>query len=395
VQPPTLRPERKAAKLSGKRLPRDRAARPVERTGIAGAAARATRVGVGGVAIERPPVVAVAPTNLAPLLLLPLRLEYRVVTSARPPVVVDFSSELETFKAIDARRANRSRRAEQAREVRRRRRCAAEAADGTLDGRRWRARTVVPLVSRLCFARKGTAPPNDAETVAINTYRTLGIPWYAPASPDALGAWQSFATAVGPYRAVHLLRSRTESVAGRYEETIGRIAMLPGKVTLFAVKGEILTPLGSGRVIPANRSGERSAVSYTPEAIQPGGWLRDFAVAESVGMGVRITNTATVDKALDADHIIAIGRFGGETRAELSNLLKDTIAAGAFSFLRQDTPTTTRPAPRPASSILTRICQAFAAATQEAGAFAGVTDTGGRSRRAGAQHRYRHRTIRD
>ena len=26
-------------------------------------------------------------------------------------------------------------------------------------------------------------------------------------------------------------------------------------------------------------------MSYTPEAIQPGGWLRDFAIAESVGMG--------------------------------------------------------------------------------------------------------------
>src|SRR5262249_13882328 len=97
-KPPALPPERKSA-----RLLREQATRPAE--GIHAAGPR-TRVGV-----ERPPT-AVPPTDLQPLLLLPLRLEYRLVTRAVPPPVVDFSSELETFKAIDARHVSEARQRE-------------------------------------------------------------------------------------------------------------------------------------------------------------------------------------------------------------------------------------------------------------------------------------------
>jgi hypothetical protein len=339
------------------------------------------RLTVRGVRIDPIPPIVVS-TEPGPLLLLPLRLEYRLVTRGGGVIVVDPGNRLETFAAIDKKPAEPSIESWKARLTKRRQAVSdiLKQADTTkelvLAGQqelwfRW-----YPDES---FARKGIPPASPAETVALGTFPTKvgSRPWYDPADPDVAAAWQDFASVVGPYRGIHLVRSRSAVAAGRYEEDIGRITALPGKVTLFAVTGQAIAELGSGSAIPANASGARSQVSYTPEAVQPAGWMRDFAFAQQLGMALRITDATTVNKALEADQIIAIGQFDGDAKSELGDLLKDGIANGAFSFLRQDTPTNNGPGvqsglvdPRGDPNGFLKI-----ATQNEAGAFAGGADT--------------------
>jgi hypothetical protein len=287
--------------------------------------------------------------DLGPLLLLPLRLEYRLVTQGQS--AVDFTAELRDFAAIDTRHSGRSRQTLESR-LRERR----QAVSAILKRAPATQQLVLAGTQELwfrwypdeSFARKGIAPPNEAEKAARDRYLNAlgGRRWYNPAEADAIAAWQEFAAAVGPYRAVHLMRSPGVAPSGRFEEDIGRIAVLPSKVTLFAVTGATIAAIGSGAAIPPNSSSARSEVSYTPEAIQPGGWLRDFPLAEKLGMGLRVTDANTMNAALAADHIIAVGRFGSAAKDELTALLNDTIASGAFSFLRQDTSTNNGPGTR-------------------------------------------------
>lgn len=318
--------------------------------------ARSTTIGprvatpVGGIRVDPTPPPILPGTDPGPLLLLPLRLEYRLVTRGRPPIVADLSTDLAALSAIDGR-PGRSAASRTARGTERR-----AAVSAILRKEARTVRLVLAGTRELwfrwypdeSFARKGIEPPTASEAAALAAFvtRVGAKPWFDGSDTDVAAGWQDLAAAVGPYRAVHLMRTRSTPPTGNYEDDIGRITALPSTVTLFAVSGSAVSAIGTGSAIPPNAAGARSKVSYTPDAIQPGGWLRDFSLAEQFGMALRIKDAAAIDKALAADHIVAIGRFGGDAIADLGDLVRDGIANGSFTFLRQDTPTNNGPGVR-------------------------------------------------
>lgn len=194
------------------------------------------------------------------------------------------------------------------------------------------------------FSEKGVAPITPVEQKILNEVNKnlAGRPWWNVNGDDldseiATEQWQSLAGAVGPERAIHLLRGETLNQQD-YEDRIGRITILPQRVELFALQGENLISLGRGVDIPNNEKA-RSAVSYTHEAIEPGGWLNDFDIAINQGMGIKIKDEQTIKSAFSADWIIAVGVYDGQANEELESLLRDRIASGDFEVLDQDSPT--------------------------------------------------------
>ena len=291
----------------------------------------------------------VRPRDPGPLLLLPMRLEYRFMETRRRPPIVDLADAIAVFDRLEKQHQGRSATV-RATLLRERRQVSARMLKQDLKT----AVAALPGGRELWFrwypddgfATKGIAPASPEEIAARERFllALAGRSWFDPGDPGALAAWSDFASLVGPYRAVHLMR---DAGAGPgYENSIGRIALLPGRVALFAVTSGVVRPLASGSAIPANTASLRSIVSYTAEAIEPGGWLRDFPIAVKHGMGVKIADAATIDLALAADHIIAIGQFGGDARGELTELIRDGIANGTFSVLDQDTATNNAPGTR-------------------------------------------------
>src|SRR5262247_24573 len=82
--------------------------------------------------------------------------------------------------------------------------------------------------ARESFACKGIAPPSKVEQEELARFLAVlsGRSWHDPTDRDASAAWQHFAAVVGPYRAIHLMRSRDAPPAARFEEDIGRISVL-------------------------------------------------------------------------------------------------------------------------------------------------------------------------
>ena len=60
-------------------------------------------------------------------------------------------------------------------------------------------------------------------------------------------------------------------------------------------------------------------------------------------MGLRLTASDAVNRALDASWIIAVGVSKDDGAAAVTTLLDDAVANGAFAFLRQDTATNNTP----------------------------------------------------
>lgn len=294
-------------------------------------------------------VVGVArPRDVGPLLLLPMRLEYRFMETRRRPPIVDLADDVAVFDRLERQHSGRSvkvrttllkeRRKVSSRMLRQELKISATALSG---GRelwfRW-----YPDDG---FAAKGIAPASPEEIAARERFLVAlaGEPWFDPGDPRALAAWTDFASLVSPYRAVHLMRGGGDNPG--YENAIGRIAVLPSRVALFAVTAGAVQALATGSAIPANTT-LRSIVSYTAEAIEPGGWLRDFPIAVKHGMGITIADAAVIDRALAADHIIAVGQFGGDARGELTEFIRDGIANGSFSVVEQDAATNNTPGSR-------------------------------------------------
>ena len=198
------------------------------------------------------------------------------------------------------------------------------------------------------FADEGLAPLTDEEARDLATLkrRLAGQPWWKQEDPEISAAWQSFVENVGAYRAIYLIRASERGVSEKdlkssrdYQSHIGRIVCLPTKVTLFACINGKLEFLQEGAQIPRNKAREASKISYTPEALDPGGWLVDFKTACDNGMGLIIKDSKTIQKARDAEWIIAIGVHSSDAVAEVSKFAKHHIANGQLAFLPQDTPT--------------------------------------------------------
>ena len=115
-------------------------------------------------------------------------------------------------------------------------------------------------------------------------------------------------------------------------------------------------------------------ISYTPVAAEPGGWLREFPIAEKNGMALKLKG-GVVQRALGADYIIAVGQSDRDGAAEIGALVRDGIANGSFELLRQDTPTNNSPGARTTTTEPLRDLAAFVqtAAMDERGA---VPDNG-------------------
>ena len=157
-------------------------------------------------------------------------------------------------------------------------------------------------------------------------------------------AWQAFASQVGPARAVHLKRTEGQDADENYQARIGRIAALPARVVVFAVDGQgKVTEIGEGAQVPDNMATDASPVAYTPDALEPGGWLVDFNTAVELGMGLKISDPDMIQTAKDADWIIAVGLAGRASQEEIAALLRAGVATGEFAVLPQDVPTNNAP----------------------------------------------------
>jgi hypothetical protein len=160
-----------------------------------------------------------------------------------------------------------------------------------------------------------------------------GRRWWDADDPVVAAAWSLLAAQLGAARALHLLRGRGEQAEADWQERIGRIAVLPARVGLFALdEAGAATPLGEGGAVPED-------LRYTPEALVPGGWLVDFEAAVAAGMGLRLTDPQKVAAALAARWVVATGVHAQDARAGVRRLLQDAVANGSFGFLGQDAPT--------------------------------------------------------
>lgn len=305
-----------------------------------------------GIAID-PGLVQAALQSVDPLLLFPMRLEYRVVRRKEPVTVLDSAEAVGLIKNARAAPVGRTaaERAKFAAHAAKVRRAQEEARPGLVQRKtetedyiwfRW-----YPDSN---FSESGVAAITPEEIAARDAFLAADA---ARAWPDLSDervnqAWQSFAGAVGLVRAVHLMRSMNDAADPDWAARVGRIAALPDRVALYAIKDGALTPLATGAPIPANGSaggpaGGAGPVSYAPGQINAMEWLTDFNAAIAEGMGLRLTDQAKVKAALDADWIVAVGLHKGAAEAEVDALLRDRIANGEAEILAQDAPTNNSP----------------------------------------------------
>jgi len=284
------------------------------------------------------------PQEAPPLLLLPLRLEYRFVTRGALPDIRDTAAILDRLGRLDRERgrARRSRRREIDAEILAIRNSALSTPFERVTPRlASREELWLRWYPDESFAENGVEPPTEPETAALAAFnaRIGARNWWDMDDAEVAPAWQDFARAVGPTRAVRLKRSEGEAADPDFQVRIGRIAALPAAVTVFAVMGDgVPRPLVTGAAVPPNGEA-RSPVSYTPEAIEPGGWIADFEAAIAAGMGARLADLELVRLAKEARWIVAIGLSADDGASEVEALVASRIAGGGFGVLPQDSPT--------------------------------------------------------
>jgi hypothetical protein len=278
----------------------------------------------------------------APLLLLPLRLEYRVVDVSIPTrVTADVGAILGAEATVRAVTTPPPRRRPAPR-TRAGRVSAAAASSATLAVSEFALRTRKEIWFRWFpeddFAERGIAPATDEETQALATFdaAVAGKPWHSATDTTVVGAWQTLVRTVAPARAVHLLRNRVAAGDPQWEKRVGQIALLPSRVAIFAIES-------NGTVTALTEGTSIADVRYTPDALKDGGWLTNFEVALSKGMGCRLTDAQLVTTALAAEWIVAVG-LSGDTAPDaaadaFARLMNDGIANGACEFLEPDIPT--------------------------------------------------------
>jgi hypothetical protein len=287
-----------------------------------------------------------------PLLLLPLRLEYRVIADSLPRRVVVGDAVPTDRDALRCARRELLVRPFTVNDV--------PVDAGSQIWFRW--------FFDDGFAERGVQPITDNERRAVAAFEAAvgGRRWWRADDAVVAGAWSLLAAHVGPARALHLLRSRGAPAETDWEQRVGRITLLPARVGLFALDdGGLVTPLGEGAPVPAD-------LRYTPDALAPGGWLVDFDAALAAGMGLRLTDPQLVTAALDADWLVAIGLHTENAKSGMARLLRDAVANGTFGFLDQDTPTNNSSQDRPPAIDGRRDPVAFlrAATEDEAGLLA-------------------------
>lgn len=259
--------------------------------------------------IVRPPAPAGPPAR--PLLLFPLRLEYRVV---RPGPLVRAHATLEPIATARRRAAGTSPL-----------RIRTEHRAGMEIWFRWYPDDP--------FAAETNPPPTAEELAQLErfnaTVAAAGVPWHQADHPAIIDAWQIFAGTVGVYRALALVR---EGISDTAVNDAGLLVGLPESVQLYSLKGNTLSLLGGGAPVKAG-------LRYTPRSLRAGDWLTEFDKALEAGMALQLRDAARVKAALGADWIVAVGVRSGDRADKLEAHLQNAIIGGAFELVPQDTPT--------------------------------------------------------
>lgn len=303
---------------------------------------------IGPVAIPDAEIFTELLAEAPPLLLLPLRLEYRVVDQVRPltaAFVPDAIAARGKIMKAAARSGDGVKHAKAMTALRdkARKSFVEKPVHLQVDRELW-----LRWFPDSDFAQSGNPVVTAEEQAAVAAFRgTAAAQWWALPDAATSSAWQTLAQLTGPYRALHLLREGAG--AGGAAAAIGRITALPKRVALFGLFGGLPELLATGAAIPANAGAGAGPVSYTPDALEPGAWLSEFSVALSTGMGVRITDPARIDRALAAEWIVAIGLSDADGVSEMQALISDGIANGTFGFLPQDAATNNTPGERSAA----------------------------------------------
>lgn len=281
--------------------------------------------------------------DITPLLLLPLRLEYRIVSKQETKNTVNDKSLRENLREIKDSAPLSEYEAERKKylkglKISPEKYETLETANVSLNKDeeiwfRW-----YPDES---FSEKGIEPINSEEEELLNEFilAIQGEKWWNIEKEKVNNAWQHFANHVGGERAVYLLRSQEQEGNTTWESRIGRISALPERVALFSLNKDNIELLIEGKNIPPNKDNQRSEVSYTYDALEEGSWLANFNTAIELGMGVKIQDEDTRKKALTAEWIIAVGLYSGSATDEIETMFQDRIANGEFEFLTQDSPT--------------------------------------------------------
>ena len=284
-------------------------------------------------------------TDLAlppPLMLLPMRIEYRVVDMQVPVRVSDAvaslfknDADVELSKTDDPvavrLRANVGSRTGPA-----------GAAKWSLDPSRLILKSRQEIWFRWfpddSFTLRGVPPATDAETAALQRFSaaSVGKTWTAIDDPAVLSAWQALSREIAPERALFFLRNPAGGDPNHLA-ALGTMTMLPAQIVLFALDSSgAVSELGRGAAIDP-------ALRYTMRGLAADGWLANFSAALQAGMGLRLAAKTAVDAALAADWIIAIGLSPGDGAVQLKNLIEDRVANGEFAFLPQDSATNNAP----------------------------------------------------
>lgn len=250
-----------------------------------------------------------------PLLLLPLRIEYRAMAPGATLRVIDGAAT-----ARQQRLVTRSLRIGPAGEL-------------------W-----VRFYPDDSFAEEGALPPTAAETAALARFLAHPSASRFPddRDPTVQDAWATFVAEVGAPRAAHLFRNRRSLEALAAADPAlrgGRICGLPRRIGLFAVTGATVAFLGAGAAIPPDADDAPSAVRYGPQAIDGTGWIGDFDTALACGMALRLTDPGTLDQAFGADWIVAVGLSDRDGKAEIEAFVTDAVAHGKLAFLDAGQPT--------------------------------------------------------
>lgn len=276
-----------------------------------------------------------------PLLLLPLRLEYRVVEAGVPVTLGSIPADARRDTSRDATALAPT----------------TVSAFGEKSELRFRETTTEQReiwfrwLPDEPFALEGVEAASAEEQAALAAFLAAvddaGADWFDADNPTMAAAWQAYASAVGVHRGVHLVRSGGSVVDDDLETAMGRLVGLPDRVSLFALTGTSLTLLGSGEPV-------QDELRYTPAALGAGHWLTSFPDAIGAGMGVKLTDPSRVSAALDADWVIAVGIGDGDATDVVESYLRDAIANGNFELLEQDTPTNNSDAARTRYDLVPR-----------------------------------------
>ncbi len=263
----------------------------------------------------------------APVALFPLRLEYRVIEAG-------VTSSHATFSAASLR-ADRHRNRGEERGLHGPGRSAARSVQHLEFRSAQPQRTEIWLrwFPDDPFAAQGTPPIEPREARALEGFHgSIGsAAWWSEDSSAVRAAFAALAAEVGAWRALHLLRVPSGGPAD-WQSQVGRLAVLPERVALFAILGDELRELGSGKPVAAD-------LRLSPEHLKPGGWLVDFSAAVAAGMGLRLVAPEAVSTALKAAGLIAVGVSSRDATAAVERFLADALANGGLELVPPGTPT--------------------------------------------------------